>query len=42
VVVVYVVVAVTLVLILRQMSRRWRAGDDDFEGGPYEPRVSVP
>ena len=20
------------------MSRRWRAGDDDDRGGPYEPR----
>jgi cytochrome bd ubiquinol oxidase subunit I len=39
VVVVYLMVAVTLVLILRQMSRRWRQGEEAFEGGPYEPRA---
>jgi cytochrome d ubiquinol oxidase subunit I len=38
VVAVYLVVAVTLVLILRKMSARWRAGEAELEGGPYEPR----
>jgi hypothetical protein len=31
-------VAVTLVLILRAMSRRFREGEADDTGGPYEPR----
>jgi cytochrome d ubiquinol oxidase subunit I len=34
----YLGVAVTLVLILRGMSRRFREGDVDETGGPYEPR----
>jgi cytochrome d ubiquinol oxidase subunit I len=35
----YVAVAVTLVLILRKMSRRWREGEAEPDaGGPYEPR----
>ena len=34
----YIGVAVTLVLILRAMSRRFREGDVDETGGPYEPR----
>jgi cytochrome d ubiquinol oxidase subunit I len=42
VLVVYAVVAVTLILILRKMSQRWREGEDDFEGGPYEPRGRGP
>jgi cytochrome d ubiquinol oxidase subunit I len=39
----YIGVAVTLVLILRTMSRRWRAGGagaGDEGGGPYEPRAT--
>ena len=37
---VYAVVAVTLVLVLRLMARRFAAADDDadHEGGPYGPR----
>ena len=38
---VYVGLAVTLILVLRQMSRRWREGDAEAEvdeGGPYGPR----
>ncbi len=42
VVVVYAVVGVTLVLVLRLMSRRWREGEQDDRGGPYEPRGGVP
>jgi cytochrome bd ubiquinol oxidase subunit I len=42
VLVVYTVVAVTLVLILRKMSRRWREGETEIEGGPYEPRGGLP
>jgi cytochrome bd ubiquinol oxidase subunit I len=35
----YIGVGVTLVLILRKMSRGWRTGQDEGEGGgPYEPR----
>jgi cytochrome bd ubiquinol oxidase subunit I len=40
---VYAGVGVTLVLILRMMSRRWREGEAEIEGGgPYEPRGGVP
>jgi len=40
---IYAGVGVTLILILRMMSRRWREGEDEFEGGgPYEPRGGVP
>ena len=37
---VYLVVAVTLVLVLRLMARRFEASDDhhDDRGGPYSPR----
>jgi cytochrome d ubiquinol oxidase subunit I len=38
---VYAGLAVTLVLVLRQMSRRWREGNaasEVDEGGPYSPR----
>jgi cytochrome bd ubiquinol oxidase subunit I len=34
----YLGVGVTLVLILRKMSQRWRAGEEEDVGGPYEPR----
>jgi cytochrome d ubiquinol oxidase subunit I len=40
--VLYVGLAVTLVLVLRQMSRRYAAGDDDLSGGPYSPRAGPP
>jgi cytochrome d ubiquinol oxidase subunit I len=39
---VYLGLAVTLILVLRQMSRRWREGDAEAEveeGGPYGPRL---
>jgi cytochrome d ubiquinol oxidase subunit I len=39
---IYAVVGVTLVLVLRLMSRRWREGELDDRGGPYEPRGGVP
>ncbi|MDQ1432727.1 MAG: cytochrome bd ubiquinol oxidase subunit [Actinomycetota bacterium] len=42
VLVVYAVVGVTLILILRKMSHQWRVGEEDFEGGPYEPRGGPP
>jgi cytochrome d ubiquinol oxidase subunit I len=36
---IYLVVGVTLVLVLRLMSRRFRAGEEEVEaGGPYGPR----
>jgi cytochrome bd ubiquinol oxidase subunit I len=38
---IYAGVGVTLILVLRQMSRRWRAGDAEAavdEAGPYSPR----
>jgi cytochrome d ubiquinol oxidase subunit I len=36
---IYVGLAVTLVLVLRLMSRRWREGDEGVESaGPYAPR----
>ncbi len=38
---IYVGLGITLVLVLRQMSRRWREGDAEAEvdsGGPYGPR----
>jgi cytochrome d ubiquinol oxidase subunit I len=38
---IYAGLGVTLVLVLRQMSRRWREGDaaaEADEGGPYGPR----
>ena len=39
----YIGVAVTLVLILRKMSARFRAGDAELDrGGPYGPREPVP
>jgi cytochrome d ubiquinol oxidase subunit I len=35
----YLGLGVTLVLVLRQMSRRWRRGQEDPDaGGPYAPR----
>jgi len=40
---VYLGLAVTLILVLRLMSRRWRQGDDEGDveaGGPYSPRPS--
>jgi cytochrome d ubiquinol oxidase subunit I len=40
---VYLGLAVTLILVLRQMSRRWREGDAEAEvdeGGPYGPRLA--
>jgi cytochrome bd ubiquinol oxidase subunit I len=40
--VLYLTVAVTLVLILRMMARRFRAGEQVEEGGPYEPRSPLP
>src|SRR5262249_47243366 len=41
--VIYAVVAVTLVLVLRIMSRRFREQGDDVElDGPYAPRNPVP
>jgi cytochrome d ubiquinol oxidase subunit I len=42
VLVIYAVVGVSLVLVLRLMSRRFRAGEQDDRGGPYEPRGRVP
>lgn len=38
----YIGVAVTLVLILRAMSRRFRADGTDEHGGPYGPREPLP
>jgi cytochrome d ubiquinol oxidase subunit I len=41
VVLIYAGLAVTVILVLRQMSRRWREGDAEAEigeGGPYGPR----
>ena len=39
----YIGVTTTLVLILRKMSRRFRAGDDTSDiGSPYGPREPVP
>jgi cytochrome bd ubiquinol oxidase subunit I len=38
----YIGVAVTLVLILRAMSRRFRADGTDERGGPYGPREPLP
>jgi cytochrome bd ubiquinol oxidase subunit I len=38
---IYLGLAVTLILVLRLMSRRWRAGDEEADvdvGGPYGPR----
>jgi cytochrome d ubiquinol oxidase subunit I len=36
---IYAGLGVTLILILRKMSQRWRAGEgEDERGGPYEPR----
>jgi cytochrome d ubiquinol oxidase subunit I len=36
---IYVGLAITLILVLRLMSRRWRAGDEGVESaGPYSPR----
>src|SRR2546430_1433261 len=40
---IYAGVGVTLVLVLRLMSRRWRAGETELDrGGPYEPRGGPP
>jgi cytochrome d ubiquinol oxidase subunit I len=39
---IYAVVGVSLILVLRLMSRRWREGERDDRGGPYEPRGDVP
>src|SRR3954447_7113275 len=39
---VYAGVGVTLILIMRMMSRRWREGEEELdvdEGGPYSPRL---
>jgi cytochrome d ubiquinol oxidase subunit I len=38
----YTGVAVTLVLILRAMSRRFRAGDESDADAPYGPRAPIP
>jgi cytochrome d ubiquinol oxidase subunit I len=38
VVAIYAVVGISLVLILRAMSRRWRTGEGDALPGPYAPR----
>jgi cytochrome d ubiquinol oxidase subunit I len=36
---IYIGLGITLVLVLRLMSRRWRQGDEDAESqGPYAPR----
>jgi cytochrome bd ubiquinol oxidase subunit I len=36
---IYIGLGVTLILVLRLMSRRWREGDEDAESdGPYAPR----
>ena len=36
---VYAGLGVTVILVLRLMSRRWREGDEDPDsGGPYSPR----
>jgi cytochrome d ubiquinol oxidase subunit I len=36
---IYVGLGITLVLVLRLMSRRWREGEEDVDsGGPYSPR----
>jgi cytochrome d ubiquinol oxidase subunit I len=38
---VYLGLGVTAILVLRQMSRRWREGEAESEvdeGGPYSPR----
>ena len=41
--VVYLVVGVTTILILRSMSRRWRAGQElDDADAPYGPREPIP
>jgi cytochrome d ubiquinol oxidase subunit I len=38
---VYAVVAVTLVLVLRLMARRFDAAEEDQRGGPYAPRTPL-
>jgi cytochrome d ubiquinol oxidase subunit I len=38
----YAGLAVTLVLVLRQMSRRFAAGEEDLSGGPYSPGAGPP
>jgi cytochrome d ubiquinol oxidase subunit I len=35
---IYIGLGVTLILVLRIMSRRWREGEAELEGGPYGPR----
>jgi cytochrome d ubiquinol oxidase subunit I len=39
---IYAVVGVSLILVLRLMSRRFRKGAPDEGGGPYEPRDETP
>jgi cytochrome d ubiquinol oxidase subunit I len=40
---IYAGVGATLILVLRTMSRRWRDGESEPEGGgPYEPRGGIP
>jgi len=34
---IYIGLGTTLILVLRGMSRRWRAGEVETSGGPYEP-----
>jgi cytochrome d ubiquinol oxidase subunit I len=34
---IYIGLGTTLILVLRGMSRRWRAGEVESAGGPYEP-----
>ena len=38
----YVALGVTLVVVLRAMSRRWRSEDGDDETGPYSPATIPP
>ena len=38
----YTVLGVTLVIVLRTMSRRWRTEDADDEPGPYSPEAPPP
>ncbi len=38
----YVALGVTLVLVLRAMSRRWRSEDGQDDAGPYSPETSPP
>jgi cytochrome d ubiquinol oxidase subunit I len=38
----YVALGITLVGVLRSMSRRWRSEDADDEAGPYSPATRPP